>query len=156
MEYSRPQLNYKEALTKAAEICSRSEKCSFEIELKCRDWQLSIEETKRITEYLKQGKYIDNQRYATSFVHDKFRFNKWGKIKLAFALRQKQIEEKYIIEALSQIPEDAYRKVLTDLLSAKAKSVKEDDPYIKRSKLIAFAQSRGFEMEAAMKILTHL
>ena len=58
--------------------------------------------------------------------------------------------------ALSEIPDDAYRKVLTDLLSAKAKTVKDTDSYARRSKLIAFAQSHGFEMDEAMRILAHL
>ncbi len=151
MEYSKPQLNYKEALSKAAEICGRSEKCTYDIELKCREWQLSKEETNRITEYLIKEKYLDDQRYAISFVHDKFRFNKWGKIKLAYALRQKQVEEKYIREALTHIPEDAYRTVLNDLLSAKAKTLKETDAYTRQSKLMAFALSRGFEMEEIRK-----
>lgn len=156
MENSGTQLNFKEALTKAAEICSRTEKCSFDIKMKCREWQLSKEDSNRITEYLKQEKYLDDQRYAISFVQDKFRFNKWGKIKLAYALRQKQVEEKYIREALTHIPEDAYRQVLTDLLSAKAKTVKEKDAYTRRGKLLAFVQSHGFEMEEALKILeTH-
>lgn len=153
MEYSKPQLNYKEALSKAAEICGRSEKCTYDIELKCREWQLSKEDTNRITEYLTKEKYLDDQRYAISFVHDKFRFNKWGKIKLAYALRQKQVEEKYIREALTHIPEDAYRTVLHDLLSAKAKTLKDGDAYTRRSKLMAFALSRGFESESAMKII---
>ncbi len=156
MENFRQQLSYKEALTKAAEICGRSEKCSFDIELKCREWQLTKEETKQVIKYLEQEKYLDNLRFAISFVHDKFRFNKWGKIKLAYALRQKQVEEKWIRVALSEIPDDAYRKVLTDLLSAKAKTVKDTDSYARRSKLIAFAQSHGFEMDEAMRILAHL
>ena len=156
MEYSRPQLNYKEALSKAAEICGRSEKCSYDIVMKCHEWQLSKEDTDRITKYLTQEKYLDDQRYAISFVHDKFRFNKWGRIKLAYALRQKQIVEKFIREALTHISEDAYRTVLTDLLSAKAKTIKENDVYTRRSKLMAFALSRGFEAEEIRKCVNQI
>ena len=153
MEYSRQELTYKEALSKATELCSRSEKCSFDMELKCREWQLSKEDTARVISYLVAEKFIDHQRYATSYVNDKFRFNKWGKIKLAYTLRQKQVEEKFIREALSHLPEDSYLKVLTDLLSAKAKTVKDANPYTRRGKLLAFAQSHGFEAEVALKII---
>ena len=156
MDFSRQQLTYKEALAKATDLCSRSEKCSYDLELKCREWQLSGEETSRLFAYLLQEKFIDHQRYATSFVNDKFRFNKWGRIKLAYALRQKQIEEKFIKEALAHLPEDAYRKILLDLLSAKAKTVKEKEPYARRSKLLAFAQSRGFEVEEALRIIERM
>ncbi len=146
-------LSYKEALAKATEICSRSEKCSFDIVLKCREWQLPREETDQLVAFLIQEKFIDQQRYADSFVSDKFRFNKWGKIKLAYALRQKQMEEKYIREALSRLPVDAYREVLSDLLSAKARSVIAKDAYTRRNKLLAFALSHGFEQEEAIRVI---
>jgi len=153
MESGRPQLTYKEALSKATEICSHSEKCSYDIVLKCREWLLSREETTKVIEYLLKEKFLDQQRYATSFVSDKFRFNKWGKIKLAYALRQKQVEENYIREALSQLPAEAYQKVLRDLLSAKARTLKEQDTWSRRNKLLAFAQSHGFEVDLALAII---
>ena len=149
-------LSYQAALAKATELCSRSEKCSFDIALKCREWQLSREESGQLIAWLVQEKFIDHLRYATSFVNDKFRFNKWGKVKLAYALRQKQIEEPFIREALSRLPEDAYRKVLLDLLSAKARSVKEKDAFTRRNKLLAFAMSHGFETDIAMDIIGSL
>ena len=130
-------LSYKEALARATELCSRSEKCSSDIALKCREWQLSREESNQLIACLVQEKFIDHLRYATSFANDKFKFNKWGKVKLGYALRQKQIEEPFIREALSRLPEDAYRKVLLDLLSAKAKSLKEKDAYTRRNKLLS-------------------
>ena len=156
MDQSRQQLNYREALAKASEICSRSEKCAFDIELKCREWQLSSDETAKLTAYLLQEKYIDHQRYACSFVNDKFRFNKWGKIKLAYALRQKHLDEKVIQDALTAIPEDVYQKVLLDLLSAKAKTTKEKDAYSRRGKLLAFAQSRGFEVDETLRVISRM
>ncbi|MEI6274488.1 MAG: regulatory protein RecX [Prolixibacteraceae bacterium] len=156
MESTRQQLTYREALTKAMDICGRSEKCRYDIELKCREWQLSKEETVQLTNTLLKEKFIDQQRYANSFVNDKFKFNKWGKIKLAYALRQKKLEEKMIREALTHIPENTYREVLSDLLSAKAKTIRENDAYTRRSKLMAFAQSRGFEADTAMKVVDRL
>jgi regulatory protein len=156
MESGRPQLTYKEALSKATEICSHSEKCSFDIMLKCCEWQLPREETVKVIEFLLQEKFLDQQRYATSFVSDKFRFNKWGKIKLAYALRQKQVEEEYIKEALFRLPEEAYLNVLRELISAKARTVKEQDAWSRRNKLLAFAQSHGFENDLALTIIQEL
>jgi regulatory protein len=143
-------------LTKAAEICSRSEKCAFDIELKCREWQLESDETAKVVAFLVAEKYIDHLRYARSFVNDKFRFNKWGKVKIAYLLRQKHLGEKEIQEAMAVIPEDQYAQVLLDLLSAKAKTIKEKDGYTRRSKLLAFAQSRGFEMNEVMQLVAKM
>lgn len=147
---------FREALKKAAELCSKSEKCAYDIEQKCREWQLDKEETDKVIDYLTEGKYISHQRYAASFVNDKFRFNQWGKIKLAYMLRQKQIEERFIKEALAGLDEAAYREVLQGLLVSKARSVKEKDGYARRGKLLAFAQSRGFENDVALRIIEQL
>lgn len=156
MEPARPKLTIKEAISKATEICSRAEKCSFDIVLKCREWQLSREETAEVIEYLLKEKFLDQQRYASSFVNDKFRFNKWGKIKLAYALRQKQVEEPFIREALSRLPEEAYINVLRDLLTSKARTLKEQDAWSRKNKLLAFAQNHGFESEAALQIIENM
>lgn len=153
MEPSGRQLNYNEALAKATELCSHAEKCIFDMELKCREWQLSREETTKLTDYLVQEKFIDQQRYANSFVSDKFRFNKWGKIKLSYALKGKHMEDKYIREALDHLPEDDYQGVLIDLLASKARTLKEKDSYARRNKLLAFAQGKGFGVEEALKII---
>jgi regulatory protein len=153
MDIFKQRLTYREAYAKATDLCGRSEKCGFDLEMKCREWQLSGEESAKLISSLVKDNFIDQRRYATSFVNDKFRFNKWGKIKLAYALRQKQVEDKYIREALSNLPEDAYLKVLLDLLSAKAKTIKETDGFTLRGKLLAFAQSRGFEVDLTLKII---
>jgi len=153
MEPSRQQLNYNQAIARATELCSHSEKCSYDLELKCHEWQLSQEETTKLINFLLEEKFIDQQRYANSFVSDKFRFNKWGKIKLSYALKGKHIEEKYIRSALDNLPEDAYQKVLIDLLASKARTVKEKDFYSRRNKLLAFAQSRGFGVDEALRII---
>ena len=153
MDFQKQKVTYQEALKKASELCSRSEKCSYEIEQKCHEWQLTAEETTRVTNYLIQEKFIDHQRYASSYVNDKFRFNQWGKIKLAYALRMKHIEEKHISEALSGLSEENYHKVLLGLLTAKARTIKDKDSYTRRGKLLAFAQSRGFENDEAIRII---
>jgi regulatory protein len=153
MGSAKQQLTYTEAIARAMDICGKAEKCGYDMELKCRDWQLSTEEATKLVSYLLREKFIDPQRYANSFVNDKFRFNKWGKIKLSYALRQKKIEEEFIRRALSQIPENTYQQVLSGLLSSRAKSVKEKDPYTRRGKLMAFAQSRGFEADLSLKII---
>jgi len=156
MDIQRQRVTYQEAVKKASELCSRSEKCCYDIEQKCHEWQLTAEETSQVTNYLIQEEFIDHQRYASSYVNDKFRFNQWGKIKLAYALRMKHIEEKHVREALSGLSEENYHKVLLGLLTAKARTIKEKDSYTRRGKLLAFAQSRGFESDEAIKIIEQL
>ncbi|MCE1198301.1 MAG: RecX family transcriptional regulator [Marinilabiliales bacterium] len=153
METSGNPLPYKEALNRAMQLCSQSEKCLSDLEQKCRDWRLTPEETRKLTGYLIQEKFIDHARYAHGFVQDKFRFNKWGRIKLAYALRQKQIEEAFVRTALAELDEESYRTMLGGLLAAKAKTLKSMDDYTRRQKLMAFGYSHGFEPEVISKMI---
>ena len=145
------QSNFKQALTKISAICSRSEKCAFDIVQKLKSWELSDEEISKAFKFLIEEKYLDNSRFATSFVRDKFRFNKWGKVKIAYMLRQKRIAENLIFNALDEISETSYHDTITALLKAKARSIKDKNSYERLAKLATFGQSHGFEADLCMK-----
>ncbi len=139
-------LTYDEALHKAAALCTRSEKCEFDIHTKLIAWEISEENSTKIINYLKKEKYIDNARFCSFFVKDKSRFNKWGKIKIAYALRGKKINSNLIEQALEEINEEDTLSILLSILTNKSKTIKYKDNYDKKAKLIRFALSRGFEM----------
>lgn len=144
MELTQQQ---QEAFHRAAALCSRAEKCSNDILKKLINWGISEGEADHVLSCLTEEKYVDDARFARSYVRDKFRFNKWGKVKIAYQLRARQIDPGTIDTALEEIDEDAYKNVLIELLSEKNKSLKAANPFERRAKLIRFAQSRGFEMD---------
>ncbi len=100
-------MEYKEALRRAAALCSRQEQASGHIWEKLNGWNVSEEDALRIMGLLKEEKYLDDNRFATFYVRDKFRFNGWGKVKLSAMLRQKGITQELIEGALDQIDESA-------------------------------------------------
>ncbi|MDP4185034.1 MAG: regulatory protein RecX [Bacteroidota bacterium] len=142
-----------QALNKAAELCSKSERCSWEISRKLHDWGLSDEQSDHIIGQLQKEKFIDDNRYAHFFARDKFRFNKWGKIKIAYELRMRNIPNELIQSVLNEINNDSYLETLQDLLKAKASGLKAKDQWDKRSKLMRFAQGRGFEADVTLKVI---
>lgn len=137
---------YEEALHKAAAICTRSEKCESDIQKKLIAWEISETDADKIINYLKEEKFIDNVRYCSFFVKDKTRFNKWGKVKIAYALRAKKITDELISNALAEIDDEDTISILLSILKTKAKNLKYKDAYDRKAKLIRFALSRGFEM----------
>ena len=145
-------INYRQALTKAMAMCSKSERCRFDVLSKLKLWELSEEEISKAIDYLINERFLNEERYVDFYVNDKLRFNKWGKIKLSFMLRQKQIPGELIRSALSRIDDDFYRKILSDLLKSKIKSVKGATDYERKGKLTVFAQSHGFEAELAFQL----
>ena len=137
---------------RAANLCSKSEQNSFKVKKKLLKWGLSKEETISVLERLKKEKFIDENRYTECFVRDKFKFNKWGKRKIAYKLRHEQIPESLIESSIFKIKENDYRNTLLKLIIAKNKSLKEPDLNKRRAKLFRFAQSRGFEPEIVYSV----
>lgn len=147
------ELTYEMALHKAAAYCSASEKCESDLRDKLKSWDVSPKDQQQIIDRLRHEKFLDDGRFAVFFVRDKFRFNKWGKIKIAYALKQKQIPSSFIEAGLNELDEEEYEAMLKDLLSAKEKSLTYKDRYDKQSKLYRFALSRGFESSLINRLL---
>jgi len=145
-------VNYRQALTKAMAFCSQSERCRLDMTTKLKQWELSDEEISLALNYLIEERFLNEKRFVRFYVNDKLRFNKWGKIKLTYMLRQKQIPDELIRSELSQIDDDLYIKTLHDLLKTKIKSVKGESDYERTGKLAVFAQGHGFEAELAFKL----
>ena len=137
-----------EILYKLAAKCSTSEQCLSDIEAKLSRYDLTEEERTRILRHLIEEKYIDDRRYAEAFVRDKYRFNKWGRIKIAQGLRMKGIDRETIDAAMEAIDEREYLDILRDLIKAKRKSTRGKSDYEINGKLMRFATGRGFEYAA--------
>lgn len=147
------ELTENEALQKAAAYCSGAEHCRSEVARKLEQWGVAPAGRDRILAYLLKEKYIDETRFCRAFVHDKSAYNKWGRTKIGMALRQKQIDDALIHQAVSELASDDYQDQLKKLLAAKAETLKTASPYEKRNKLIRFALSRGFEAEFIFQCL---
>ena len=137
-----------EILYKLAARCSTSEQCLSDVEAKLKRYDLSEEKRTRILQHLVEEKYIDDKRYAEAFVRDKYRFNKWGRIKIAQGLRMKGIDNGTVNVAMGVIDETEYLHILRELIKAKRKSIRGKSDYEVNGKLIRFAIGRGFEFAA--------
>ncbi len=145
--------NYSEALASAASYCSLAEHCISEVVEKLKKFELTSEDQAKLLRRLQDEGYLNESRYVKAFVKDKFRFSKWGRIKIRYALRQKGISAMLAEEGISEILETDYQEMLTDLLRQKKRSVKANSSYELRGKLLRFVAGRGFELEQAGAIL---
>ena len=135
-----------EVLHQLAAWCSMSEKCCNDARQRAAKQLDDPAAIERIIRQLLEQRFIDETRYARAFVNDKFKYNRWGRIKIDIELRQKQINSEIRSEALDTIDDSEYKKTLLSLLTSKQRSVKAKDSYDKRTKLMRFAIGRGFEI----------
>lgn len=142
-----------ELLNKAAMLCSSAEHCISDISDKLRKKGADNMTIDHIISRLLAEGFINETRYAHAFVRDKYRFDKWGKLKIRMALKAKSIDSSLINAAFEEINQKEYLENLSLLLNAKRKSVKAGSDYEINGKLIRFALSRGYEMDDIVSIL---
>jgi len=145
--------NYKEAYQKASAFCAMSEKCEQDVRKKLQKWEVSKQDADRIIAQLKLDDFLNDIRYCEAFVKDKFRFNRWGKVKIAFELKTKNLPSEAIYDAIDKIDEDEYLSSLQELLNAKKRTIKKGTQYEIQVKLYKFALSRGFESDLVKQLI---
>ena len=148
-------ITVKEAREKAMQWCSRREYCSKDIFDKVVSWGCTTDEAREVVDFLIEQNFLNDRRYTEAFVKDKLRFNKWGRLKIAFMLRAQNIERNIVEEVLSDIDETEYNKILTCELQKKIKSIRGNAFEIK-GKLFRFAVSRGFEQEVIFEVISKI
>ena len=138
-------MKLEDAYKKISLQCSRKEYCIFDIEKKMQKWELNLKQQKELISRLLKEHFIDESRYAEAFAKDKFRFNKWGKTKITYHLKQKRISTQNIDFALRCIDEDNYISLINNLLESKNKTIKSQNRYERKTKLLRFMLQKGFE-----------
>ena len=145
-----------QVLDKIAKYCAYQERCVKDVRDKMKTYDISQEDREKILDYLLDNRFVNDERFAKSFVRGKINQSGWGLNKIRFHLAQKGIAKDIIDEALQQTDEEVYRQRLIDILKAKAKTVKADSDFEKKRKLAAYAMQKGFEASLVWEVLKDL
>ncbi len=146
-------LSSDQVLDKMAKYCAYQERCVKDVKDKLKTYDIAEKEKNIILEYLLDNRFVNDERFAKSFVRGKVNQSGWGVNKIRFHLIQKGIDKDIIEEALGQTDEEAYRQRLIEILKAKAKTVKAASDYEKKRKLAAYAMQKGFEGSLIWEVL---
>ena len=145
-----------QVLDKMAKYCAYQERCVKDVKDKLRTFDISQEAKDKILEYLMENRFVNDERFAKSFVRGKINQSGWGVNKIRFHLIQKGIDKELIDEVLGQTDEEFYRQRLVVVLKTKAKTVKADSDFEKKRKLAAYAMQKGFEAALVWEVLKEL
>ena len=142
----KSRLLKEKALQKIKQFCSYQERCHYEVKEKLYSlgvWKADIDE---IISELIQENYLNEERFAIQFAGGKFRMKQWGKVKIKYELRQKQISQYCIVKALLSIDDRDYQNTFNNLALEKWQTLKaEKNIFIKKRKIMDYLLQKGYE-----------
>ena len=146
----------KEATLKLMQYCAYRDRSHKEVEDKLREMRMIPAACEQIIVQLMQENFLNEERFARSFVRGKFRIKKWGRIKIKQELKFREISAPLIKIALTEIDEKEYFKTLTTLAEKKNTLLKEKDPFKKRKKLGSYLLQKGYESALIFEVLDNI
>lgn len=134
------------AFRKIKYYCAYQERNHHEVKQKLYGFGLYKAEVEELISKLIEENYLNEERYAIAYAGGKFRVNKWGKTKILYELKQKQISAYCIKIAMASISQEDYEKCLQKLATDKLKLLSaEKNIFTKKSKLQNYLVGKGYE-----------
>lgn len=149
------QYSFLEVKHKIEQWCAYRDRCHKEVYDKLRKYGLDDEDTNALIAHLIEYQFLDEQRYAESFVSGKYRIKRWGKKKIYMHLRQKDVPKRIIESALATIDEKVYRENI-ETLAEKKWEEKKGNHFERKVKVQRFLAGRGYDFELIHQVLDDL
>lgn len=151
----RKQLTKEQALQKLRHYCGYQERSHSDVKEKLFNLGVWKKEHDEIISTLIEENYLNEERFAMAFAGGKFRMKHWGRVKIRYELKQKQVSDYSIKKALKQIDEEEYRSTLHKLAEERYASLKGEQYLIRKKKTMDYLLQKGYEMELVRSIIQH-
>ncbi|MDX9906972.1 MAG: regulatory protein RecX [Bacteroidales bacterium] len=143
-------------LAKLRSFCAYQERCIHDVTEKLEEWRVGQKRAEKIIEKLIKEDYLNEERFARTYAGGKFRINHWGKTKIIYELERRQVPDLIIQIGLQEIDDQEYKETLKEILTRKAREIKEKDPFKKKQKLITFGAQRGYHYSLIKQLLEEM
>jgi len=134
-----------EATKKLEHYCAYQERCHKEVRQKLESLHMIPEAIDVIIVHLLKHNFLNEARFAKTFVSGKFRIKAWGRNRLTFELKKKSISKVNINQALAEIDDVEYIGVFNGLAEKRFNSLTETNTYKKQKKIVDYLLYRGWE-----------
>jgi regulatory protein len=145
IEHIQNQTTEKEILNKLFRYCAYQERAVSDVIKQLERYKLDLELRRGIVEKLIAEGFLDEARYAKTYMLGKLRSNQWGRIKIIRGLKEKSINVNTIQTVIETIDEAEYTEVINKLITKKENSIHVEDTYIKKNKIARYIIYKGFE-----------
>ena len=141
----RKQLSKEQALQKLKHYCGYQDRSHSEVKEKLYSLGVWKKDHDEIMAALIEENYLNEERFALAFAGGKFRMKKWGRVKIKYELKQRQVSEYTIKKALKQIDEEEYMTSLKKLAEDRYASLKGEQYLVRKKKTIDYLMQKGYE-----------
>lgn len=147
MAVFRKQLTPEQALQKLKHYCAYQERSHSEVRDKLFNLGVWKKDHDAIIATLIEENYLNEERFAIAFAGGKFRMKQWGRVRIKYELKQRQVSDYSIRKALRQIEEPVYLQTLQQLATSKYALLKGDQYLVRKKKTSDYLIQKGYEPE---------
>ncbi|HEY9169673.1 MAG TPA: regulatory protein RecX [Lutibacter sp.] len=137
-------------------FCAYQERCHKEVDQKLYNLNMIPEARDKIILHLLQHNFLNEERFSKAFARGKFSLKNWGRVRIVNELKFRNISSYNIKTALNEIDETDYLMTIKKVAEKKWSLIKEPNAFKKRSKLISYLSSKGYETEIIYKVMNDL
>ena len=152
----RTSLSLEQALQKGRHYCGYQERCHQEVKEKLYSFGLRRQDVDAALAPLVEEDYLNEVRFAVQFAGGHFRLKQWGKVKIRYELKQRQISDYCIKKALTGIDEEDYLETLGRLATAKWETLKGETDFARRGKVQGYLVRKGYEQDRITAVIGEL
>jgi regulatory protein len=156
LKTNKNTFSVKEIKQKLEYFCAYQERCYKEVEAKLFEFQVSEVEKQEIIIYLIENNFINEERFAKSFVRGKHHYKFWGRNRITNELKFRNISSRIIKEALLEIPTATYLENFHQLAEKHWDSIKERKGQKKNKKFTDYLMRKGYETSLIFEKLKEL
>ena len=148
--------DYNLILNKIKRFCAYQERCHKEVIIKLKSIDAKNDQIPKIVSVLIKENFLNETRYAIHYGNGKLRIKNWGKVRIKYNLRQNNVSEWNINNALKEINEYEYKKIFNSLFTKLLLRYDNLNSQKKKKKIYDALIYRGWEKEIVFKKLNEI
>lgn len=152
----RKHLTKEQALQKLRHYCGYQDRSHAEVKSKLYELGVRKVEHDEMIATLIEEDYLNEERFAIAFAGGKFRMKQWGRVKIKYELKLKQVSEYNIKKAMKEINEEQYLKTLNELAAEKYDDLKSGQWLVRKKKTMDYLLQKGYEPELISRAIQQI
>ena len=152
----KESLTQTQALIRLQKYCAYQDRCHSEVRAKIMELGVFGDDLENIIVLLIADNFLNEERFARSYARGKFRIKKWGRVRIRQELRRRKISSYCIKKAMAELEEFDYDQKLAEILEKKNRTLRENDLWKRRGKLVQHAIRKGYETGLAWETVKRL